>query len=188
MRIKISKSIPPKYHEEIRRIALQGFKGIGHAGVEIHVKAKGGTAWQRLEREHWNRTGGLHTTLSFEASMARAAADDKRHQEQFTGRAYGGVPGVANVAATTKRLITLSIPPNLDDVAYPRTWRYPRMKTAPLFTFAGWREELLHLVAHEAHHVAQARRRGGKQSEIRCERWAQKKLEEWRLGHESTAT
>jgi hypothetical protein len=62
---------------------------------------------------------------------------------------------------------------------YPLQWKYPRLKTAPVFTAHDWRDQLLAVAAHEAYHVKQFRN-GMRRSEVAAERWAFRALERTR--------
>lgn len=140
MRLTISRNIPARFHDEIRKIVTSGFKGTNDSGVEIHVKAK------------------------------------RQGSTDFTGYAYRGVPGIANVAKTTRWLVTLTIPRELDAISYPRTWKYPGLKTAPEFHLCCWQSDLFHLASHEAGHVRQFQNRRSC-SEIKAEKWAARCME-----------
>lgn len=71
--------------------------------------------------------------------------------------------------------MTLKVPQDLDALAYPVTLQYHRggvvFPTAPRIQVLDWREEFVHLVAHEAFHTRQFREQLPK-SEVAAERWA----------------
>ena len=92
---------------------------------------------------------------------------------QMRGHAYDGVPSIANVASTTRYLITIGIPRRPDETDYPFSWSYPDLKTAPNVMFTSWQHQFVHVVAHEAAHIRQYRM-GMSRSEIKAEKWAQK--------------
>ena len=73
----------------------------------------------------------------------------------------------------------MKVPATLRNRAYPRTYRYPRLKTAPWITVSDWQERFVALVAHEAFHTRQFRE-GLRRSEVQAERWAARILESWR--------
>jgi hypothetical protein len=100
-------------------------------------------------------------------------------RESFTGRAHGRRPPRLASRPDTRFLVHLRIPGVLRNRAYPKTYRYPRRRTAPAITVRDWRERLLTLVAHEAFHVHQFRT-GLRRSEVTAERWALATLERWR--------
>ena len=87
------------------------------------------------------------------------------------------------VAKTTRCLITLKVPADLDALSYPVAFQYRRrgrvLSTAPKIEVHNWREEIVHLVAHEAYHSKQFRN-GMRQSEVAAERWALKAVECYR--------
>jgi hypothetical protein len=99
--------------------------------------------------------------------------------ESFTGRAYGGRPRRPRSHPSTRFLVRVKIPATLRNRAYPRTYRYPRLKTAPWITVRDWQERFVALVAHEAFHTRQFRE-GLRRSEVRAERWAAQILDSWR--------
>jgi hypothetical protein len=94
----------------------------------------------------------------------------------LTGGAYEEVPCIAQVARTTRYLVTLSIPRDLEDIEYPRGWKYPGLKRAPEFHFCCWQADLFHLSSHEAAHVRQFRN-DKPRSEVQAERWAARCME-----------
>jgi hypothetical protein len=99
--------------------------------------------------------------------------------ESFTGRAYGGRPKRPRSHPSTRFLVRVKVPGTLRNRAYPRTYRYPRLKTAPWITVRDWQERFVALVAHEAYHTRQFRE-GLRRSEVQAERWAARILESWR--------
>ena len=101
--------------------------------------------------------------------------------ESFTGRAYGGRPRRPRSHPATRFLVRVKIPATLRNRAYPKTYRYPRLKTAPWITVRDWQERFVALVAHEAYHTRQFRE-GLRRSEVQAERWAARVLESWREG------
>lgn len=82
---------------------------------------------------------------------------------------------LANVASSTRYLVTMRLPRRLDGLPYPETLQYHRrgvvMTTAPRIQVRSWPEEVVHLTAHEARHVHQFRH-GLPKSEVDAERWA----------------
>jgi hypothetical protein len=103
-----------------------------------------------------------------------------RRSQSFTGLAYYSLPSRARLHPGTEYLVRLRLPRALRNRDYPKTFRYPRLKTAPWITVGDWRERLLALVAHEACHVRQFRG-GHRRSEVQAERWAAGRLVTWRL-------
>lgn len=99
--------------------------------------------------------------------------------ESFTGRAYGGRPKRPKSHPSTRFLVRVKVPGTLRNRSYPRTYRYPRLKTAPWITVRDWQERFVALVAHEAYHTRQFRD-GLRRSEVQAERWAAGILESWR--------
>jgi hypothetical protein len=103
----------------------------------------------------------------------------KSSWESFTGRAYGGRPKRPRSHPSTRFLVRVKVPATLRNRSYPRTYRYPRLKTAPWITVRDWQERFVALVAHEAFHTRQFRE-GLRRSEVQAERWAAGILESWR--------
>jgi hypothetical protein len=107
--------------------------------------------------------------------------------ESFTGRAYGGRPRRPRSHPSTRFLVRVKVPATLRNRAYPRTYRYPRLKTAPWITVRDWQERFVALVAHEAFHTRQFRE-GLRRSEVQAERWAARILESWREARPAVPT
>jgi hypothetical protein len=63
---------------------------------------------------------------------------------------------------------------------FPRTAKYPRLVTAPEYTFNDWVEAMFGVAVHEFWHGLQGRTRS-ELSEIECEKMTLKYLEEFRL-------
>src|SRR6266511_1743909 len=104
-----------------------------------------------------------------------------RSWDAFTGRAYFELPRRPRPHPATRCLVRLKVPSVLRHRGYPKSYRYPRRKTAPSITVDDWRERFIALVAHEACHVRQFRE-GSRRSEVAAERWAESVLEDWRRG------
>jgi integrase len=102
-----------------------------------------------------------------------------RSWDSFTGHAYPEPPRRPRTHPATRYLVRLRLPGALRNRGYPKSYRYPRRKTAPSITVHDWRERLLALVAHEAFHVRQFRE-GLRRSEVSAERWADSVLRAWR--------
>jgi hypothetical protein len=146
MRITVSGTIRTP-HAEIRRLVEEGFAGVAADDVEVHVKARGMVGRGRRVRP---RGRG------------------------FSGRAYRGVPGIANVSAGVAYLVTMMVPAAADAPTahpYPHRWEYARSRRTGPVEFASWQEELFHLAAHEARHIHQYRH-GLSASEADAEAWA----------------
>ncbi len=206
MRITVSRTIRTP-HDELRALIAAGFADVEHADVEVHVKARGMRRSfvvlcdrprcalplnYRPRAAAGEPAGPGH---HFRASLARAEAIARRHRSPllrrleprgrgFSGRAYKGVPGIANVGDGVRFLVTILMPAAPDAPTarrYPCVWRYTRYAGARPVTLAGWREELVHLAAHEARHVAQYRS-GRPASELDAEAWAAAVLAGWAGG------
>jgi hypothetical protein len=104
-----------------------------------------------------------------------------RTWDSFTGRAYFELPRRPRPHPGTRYLVRLKVPSVLRNRGYPKSYRYPRRKTAPSITVEDWRERFIALVAHEACHIRQFRE-GLRRSEVAAERWAASILEAWRAG------
>lgn len=159
MRVKISKSIRKDLHDEVRTLIERGFQGIASGtAVEVHVKAT-----------------PVRTFEGTDGTVRRYVDRNRR----MSGTTYYGIPSIARTARTTRTLVTMHVPADPEVLSYPYVNKYPGLKTAPECTYADWREELLHLAAHEAWHVRQDRN-GGRQSEVQAERRANKQLDGFR--------
>lgn len=115
-----------------------------------------------------------------EVRVERAA----RSRDSFTGRAYPEPPRRPRAHPATRYLVRLRVPALLRHRGYPKSYRYPRRKTAPWIIVHDWRERFIALVAHEAFHVRQFRE-GLRRSEVAAERWAAEVLLRTRAGHGS---
>lgn len=104
-----------------------------------------------------------------------------RSPQRFTGRAWAELPARRPRAPETTWLVELVMPARPPIDGYPLEWRYPRLKTAPIFVAHDWRDQLFAVAAHEAYHVKQFRM-GMRRSEIAAERWAHKALKRARAG------
>jgi hypothetical protein len=62
---------------------------------------------------------------------------------------------------------------------FPIEYCYPRIKRAPRYTIENWREAIVTVTAHELYHIKQ-RRTGKRTSEVKAERWALNRLEDYR--------
>ena len=99
-----------------------------------------------------------------------------RPSRSYTGRAYPTPPRSARLSPGVRYLVVLFVPTVRRNRGYPKTHRYPRLRTAPWITTRDWRERLLALSAHEACHVRQFRL-GLRRSEVEAERWAKRAIE-----------
>ncbi|HEX9375230.1 MAG TPA: hypothetical protein VGB19_03180 [Actinomycetota bacterium] len=133
------------------------------------------------ERRHGELAGLIHEAFAgIEAEDVEIHVERARNSwESFTGRAYSGRPRRPRSHPETRYLVRLKVPGSLRNRAYPRTYRYPGLVTAPWITVADWRERFVALVAHEAFHTRQFRE-GLRRSEVQAERWAARTLETWR--------
>lgn len=185
-------------HDDVRDLVTTGFGGRVPADVEIHVRARSPrTSWAVL------CAGACPQPTNYRAGRHRGHQDRHRdtalqlagdtphlHPQRlvtpshgFSGRTYPRLPAAARVAPGIRFLVTLTIPidpaPAATGVVYPRAARYRRYATAPNVVLSDWREELLHLTAHEARHVDQIRHQRPR-SEIDAERAAHARLAAWR--------
>lgn len=182
MRIKLSKSIRTELHDEILQLVRAGFKGTNDKLVEVHVKGRAPKVSWFVIRPDGARYGAGYKRTAEKYAAAHPGATLERHvqiQKAFSGVAYWGIPSIANVSKGTRYLVTLTIPTDPTVIDYPLQWGYAQYKTAPEITLNSWQEHLVHLAAHEANHIRQYKN-GRPHSEIQCERWALKVLEEWR--------
>jgi hypothetical protein len=101
------------------------------------------------------------------------------------GRAYMGVPSISNAPRSAQYLMTVKLGNGVAFPLGPRNYNGstpdevgPRNRF-PFFTYADWREWLVHTAAHEARHIHQYRH-GAPCSEVDCERFAEKVLRRYR--------
>jgi len=96
----------------------------------------------------------------------------------FAGRAWHNIGrnSIVNVGDEINDLVVIRVgsPDN-----FPIEFSYPKLKTAPRYEIRSWREAMVTLTAHELYHIKQ-KRTGMRASEVRAERWAFKKLLEFR--------
>ena len=192
--VRISRTIRAD-HDELRGLVAAGFEGVGGEGVAVHVKARGRRVvwfvacdrrrcrWPAVALE--GRSGHLLRRLSdAERLGGRGHGGPVRLARPpelgMSGRAYDGVPAISSAPPGTAHLVTLIVPPDPagDGGRYPHLHRYHRARSVAPVLLADWRAEFVHLVAHEAAHVAQFRTRRPR-SEVECERWAAQRLGEW---------
>lgn len=195
MHLRISRSIRAD-HTEIERLVAAGFAGIDDEAVALHVKARGRRVVWLVEcnrplcrrrsavvdgvRSHpFARRMDAERLAGSGHGPARRLAEPL--QRAMTGRAYNGVPSISSAPAGTRHLITLIVPPapHRDPTGrYPLRHHYHRARSVPPVLLPDWRAELVHLVAHEAAHIAQFRA-GRPRSEVDGERWAARRVGEW---------
>lgn len=187
MRVTVSNAIEVP-DDLIRALVRYGFDELNDSTVEVHVKAaRPHVEWVGICRDADKCQGArgvrifdaipahVHRTKRFvEGAPCRPSAHKvvTPRLRNFSGRAYGGVPSVANVANGTKWLVTLTIPTRPQDATFPYVWHYhTRAKTAGEIELQSWQEQLVHLAAHEHRHVVQfARNLPG--SEVDAETYA----------------
>ena len=210
MILTIARTIPARHHQALQALIGLGFEDVDHDDVEVHVRSRPPRVhWTvhyrtpvselapELRRQWLTSHPGSDFAPVAEAYRRRrdaaAAAEgkdsvlrrhvDERLSERMSALAYYEIPTVARVAVGIKYLVTMRIPPNLEDLAYPHQLQYRRrgvaMRRAPVVQVVDWLEELVHLAAHEARHVAQFRL-GVVKSEVDAERWAAAAVERFR--------
>jgi hypothetical protein len=123
----------------VERLVTSASKGIGDAGIEVHVK---NSKWIFAGRA-WHNIG--------------------RHR-------------IINVEKGINDLVVIRVG---SPDRFPIEFSYPRLKTAPRYMIEDWMEAIVCLTAHEFYHIKQ-RRTERRASEIKAERWALKKLLEYR--------
>ncbi|MDX1417740.1 MAG: hypothetical protein R3293_26300 [Candidatus Promineifilaceae bacterium] len=111
----------------------------------------------------------------------------KGSSSSYKGRAYNGIPQIANVIDGAKYLVTIGLARSrsmLPQTVSPRTKR--QLKRYPQgIRIRDWEDVLVFVGAHEARHIwqFQARRTQGKQpiSEVDAEQFAIQRLNDWRI-------
>ena len=153
-----------------------------------------------ISRRVWIRNTSRHPDEVVRACVEFAVRDvDMRRvcvnvkNGALGGAAYNGVPEISNAPRGARYLVTLRLgrgrerwplgPVNYHFKAPGETG--PRNRF-PFFVCHDWREWLVKLAAHEAHHIEQFRARAVC-SELACERFALARLEEWRAALEGAA-
>lgn len=188
-------------HDEVRAILSQAFARLAadlghqvHEAVEIHVKARRPRVTWRAVCEtpgcyppNWaGPLGAYHwftTRKDLELLTGRGRhgpAERVVSPAGFTGRAYSGIPRIANVSPGARYLVTLHMPDDPKHTGpYPAVRKYPGLKTAPPISVDCWREELFAVAAHEAHHIWQFVTKS-RVSEVEAEKAAIAALDAWR--------
>lgn len=183
-------------HEEVGAILTDAFASLGGAGgdVEIHVKARRPrVTWRAtcdtrdcyppnwsdaVARFHWFTTRKDLELVT--AAGAHGPVERVVSPAGFSGRAYSGIPRMANVRPGIRYLVTLHMPNDPKHTGpYPAVRKYPGLQTAPPIAVDCWREELFAVAAHEAHHIFQFLTRA-RLSEIDAEKAAIAALARWR--------
>ncbi len=105
----------------------------------------------------------------------------------FRGRAYDGVPTIANVVGDAHYLVTIGLARTrslLPDIVGLSTITNRKLYPQGI-PVRNWEDILIYVAAHEARHIWQfkTRRKNGKQpiSEVDAEKFAIEKLNAWRL-------
>ena len=96
----------------------------------------------------------------------------------FAGRAWHNIGHnrFVNVAEDVDDLVVIRVgSPN----NFPMEFSYPKLKTAPRYMIGSWKEAIVCLAAHELYHIKQ-KRTGKRASEVKAERWALKRLLDYR--------
>ena len=180
--VVISGAIPARYRAALAELVVAGFAGVDGDGVEVHLRSRPPRVLYAVRYRAGDVAGLRHTRRRADAerfaALHGAAVErkvDDRLGQRMSGCAYYSLPAVAAVARHTRYLVTLKVPQDLDRLPYPVTLRYHHggtvLQTAPAIEVHDWREEFVHLVAHEACHVGQFRADLPK-SEVAAERWA----------------
>lgn len=147
-----------------------------------------------VARSYPRRRDAVAAADRLQGSVRRHVED--RLAERMSACAYYSLPPrLVRVRPGTRYLVTMRLPQRLEALSYPQELQYRRggvpMPTAPVVQVHDWLEELVHLAAHEARHVAQLRL-GLTKSEVDAERWAAAAVERYRSlrleGHRRVAT
>ena len=187
MHVTVSGTFPAAIRHEVEALVRAGFEGVACDDVEAHVKAR--AAKKRSYVALYHHPGDRKPVRTrfirkkdAEASARRFGGEVEVHAWAhpraggWSARSYDGVPGIARVTRGTQYLVTFNIPADPRRLTrYPVEHQDPRLKTSPVVTFRTWREQLLHIAAHEARHIHQFRH-GLSRSELDAERWAAAQL------------
>ena len=186
-RILIPKSVKHD-HDELRGLIGWAMSDLDDT-TEVHVKARALRYCWEVRRRLTD--GGFHVHGGPKASLvARYGAENVARFTDWgpywtSGRAYDGVPEIANVGHGTDRLVTLCVP-NPDAFAcnsYPleRVYRGKEKSSRdwPRLNLTGWCDDVVSVAAHEARHILQFTN-GDPASEMDAERYSFARLAEWR--------
>lgn len=194
MNIVIPKTCPHD-HDQLRDLIAYAMDEA--ESVEVHVKSRHPKyVWKW--RENLTAYGSDGTVVHGRGDVTsnrkpadlspRDAATLRRvvHHDAYwcSGRAYGGIPGMANVSPSVRYLVTLTIPtPDAYDVnVFPYDHVYPGKRSSsrdwPHALFERWEHDVVHTAAHEARHVIQFAT-GAPGSEMDAERYARERLAAW---------
>jgi hypothetical protein len=105
-------------------------------------------------------------------SLSDTAIHTKNSAKKYAGRAYEVAPSTT----TYRRLMVVRLGDNQYPIRVSYDWRY---KTAPEFFAQNWQELFVLIAAHEARHIQQFKK-GWRCSEIDAEKFAGKRLEDYR--------
>ncbi len=114
-------------------------------------------------------------------STSRVEVHVKNSKRIFAGRSWHNV-GSNRVIKVADYVDDLAIVRIGSSDNFPIVFSYPRLKTAPKYTLRNWKEAIVSITAHELYHIKQ-RRTGKRLSEVKAEKWAFKKLEEYRISY-----
>lgn len=191
MHVTISRTFPAEIRGEIESLVRAGFEEVEAGDVEAHVKAR--ATKKRAYVALYHHRGDPEAVRTRFPRKRDAEAAAKRYggpvevhswahprARGWSARSYDGVPSISRVTPGARYLVTFNIPADPRRLTrYPETHQDPRLKTSPVVTFHTWREQLLHIAAHEARHIHQFRH-GLSRSELDAERWAASRLERFR--------
>ena len=109
---------------------------------------------------------------------SRVEVHVKNSKWVFAGRAWHNIGhnNIVSVAGDVDDLVVLRVG---SPDRFPIEFQYPGLKTAPMYMISNWQEAVVALTAHELYHIKQ-KRTGKRASEVKAERWAFKRLQEWR--------
>lgn len=188
MIVVVSRTFPAELRGEIERLVSRGFDGVDAHDVEVHVKARARTkrvyVAEVRRRSRWVRVGYERKRDALDAAARHGGSVETvvsrpAQAGWWSGRAYDGVPSIARVEPGVAYLVTLNIPADPRRLTrYPVRQQDPRLKTGPEVLLESWRDELLHISAHEARHIHQFRHRL-RRSELDAERWAAAALDRY---------
>lgn len=173
------------------------FTGVDPSAVTVKVKRHGVRAyWFRACDDHLCHLAHTPADWAFRdlrgpghvvrrrKDLSRCASPAPTARVEVTshwvsGRAYGGVPRLADVPTGTRWLITCKVPQVVGPQQFPGSRTYHRAKTAGATRIETPADDLVFVLGHELTHIEQFRT-GRPLSEVEAEQAGRDTLARWR--------